>query len=313
MNGLFQSVLDCCDRMLQRFEKNESSNLMKIGIASSIGAVVAACVATHKSEKVISKAKEETVTVQEELSQQETDETTVNRAVGKIWLKAGMKISGYYVIVGGLEAVSLSAFVTNNDHQNGKIAMLSTMLASMTQRMYDYRRIIAERYGREAEEEAYYGVEKKNIQVMEDGKLKNKKVRVISEPPANKNILCFAPWTSTLYVDEEMYGCQGQNRDRIRGAMKTVGDMVNYSRNGFVSTNDIAYELQIQPSADWYVCGYVKGDEVRYSVREVYTEYEGRYIPIYYIELNTIPFLEERIKQVLPEAPNYTAELANAI
>ena len=101
-------------------------------------------------------------------------------------------------------------------------------------------------------------------------------------------------------------GCPGVNRDRIRGTFKTLNTQLQYSRNRYLSTNDIADMFQIQNSAEWYTEGKVAGEgALQYKTREVYELYEGRYIPVYYIEVNCTPFLQNRLNTVLPEAPQY--------
>lgn len=313
--NIFQSILNSADRILQRFEKNENENLVKLGIVSSIGAVVMACVATHKSEKIIAETKEQASGFIEIIESEDTSEEEKKEAgkgLAKTTTTGGAKVLGYFTVVGTLEYISIKSFVKSNENYKADAAMWASLAATYFQRLVDYRQIVRGRVGAEAEEEMYYGVEKKNVPVMENGKLKKKKVRVMSEPPANKNILLFAPWTSDLYIDEDVYGCPGMNRERIRGVMKNVGMQIKYSKYRYMTNNDIAEQLQIQKAAEWQTECFIEGDEIRYKLREVYAPYDGKYVPVFYIELNSKPLTLERMKAVLPEAPDYTIEMAQA-
>lgn len=304
MNKLLSTILESCDHVAQKCETNEG--LVKIGIISGISAVIMACVATHKSEKIINETKAEITDIlnDPEIPEEEKQKTIVKKSAG-----SAVKIAGLYTAVGALQYTSFKAYgKTINNLQNENMILTSIAMSAL-QRLVDYRRIWQEKVGKEAEEEAYYGVEKKTISVMENGKMKKKKARVINQPPANKNILLFAPWTSPLYIDEEEYVCPGINRKRIYSAISTAGSMLNYSSDPYLSNNDIAYLLSITKSADWYTEGFVRGDNISYSIREVYALWEGKYIPVYYIELNSHPFLQERVKEVLPAAPDYEKEL----
>lgn len=314
--GVFRSILDACDRLVvQRFERNESQNLVKVGIAAGISAVVAACVATHKTEKIIAEVKTEVSDQIEVINDEKTNETEKKEAAKEIALTAApavAKISGFYAVVGILECVSIKSFLKSNEIYKADAAMWASIAAGYLQRLIDYRKIIAEKIGAEAEEEAYYGVEKKTVPVMEDGKLKKKKVRVIEREPANKNILLFSPWTSDIYRDEDTYG-DTINIDHIRGSMKNAGMQIQYWKDRWVTNNDIAQMLQIQKSVEWQTLGFVYGDEIHYKIRKVYAEYEGKWIPVYYIELNSMPLTMERLNKALPYAPDYTKELAAAV
>lgn len=308
MNTFLKTVFESCDRITQRFEKNE--NLVKIGFTSSIAAVIMACVATHKSEKIINEAKETIVDIQnnDQLPEEEKQKEIVK--TGGI---AAAKVLGWYSPVGVLQFTSFKAFGKTIDNLKDENSILTSIATAALTNLANYRRMWQEKVGKEAEEEVYYGVEKQTITVTENGKTKKKKARVMKQRPANKNILLFAPWTSPLYVDEEEYVCPGQNRDRIHGAIKTASSMLQYSYKPFVSNNSIAYLLQIAESSDWYTEGFIRGDNIQYSIREVYALWEGKYIPVYYIELNSQPLLDERIKEVLPEAPDYTKDLELAL
>ena len=313
--NIFQSILNSADRILQRFEKNENENLVKLGIVSSIGAVVMACVATHKSEKIIAETKEQAsgfIEIIESEDVPEEEKKEAKKGLTKTTTTGGAKVLGYFTVVGTLEYISIKSFVKSNENYKADAAMWASLAATYFQRLVDYRQIVRGRVGAEAEEEMYYGVEKKNVPVMENGKLKKKKVRVMTEPPANKNILLFAPWTSDLYIDEDVYGCPGMNRERIRGVMKNVGMQVKYSKYRYMTNNDIAEQLQIQKAAEWQTECFIEGDEIRYKLREVYAPYEGKNVPVFYIELNSKPLTMERMKAVLPEAPDYSMEMAQA-
>ena len=320
MNKIFEFVLGACDRLfVQRFQENESENLVKVGIAASIGAVVMACVATHKTEKIIEEVKP---TVKENLDiffdeeSTEEEKKEAAKATGAVVLTAGAKITGLGVAVGIMEVISVKSFLRSNmiykdeaERWKAEAVKWAGIAAGYFNTLMNYRKRVAERDGREAEEELYYGVRKETIQTMEDGKKIKKKVRMISGEPVNKNILLYAPWTSDKYVDEETYHCPGHNKETIKGVMKNVGLQINYWTDRFVSNNDIAGLLGIQKSVDWQTEGYVYGDAIHYSIREVYTEWEGKYIPVYYIELNSMLLTPERLNKALPYAPDYSAEL----
>jgi len=312
--NILQSILESADRIVQRFEKNENENLVKVGIAAGISAVIMACVATHKSEKIINevKAKNEELCDILQNAKTEEEQKEVQKEIVKTTAVGGGKVLGYFGVVGALEFISIKSFVKSNENYKTDAAMWASLAATYFQRLVDYRNIVRGRLGAEAEEEMYYGVEKKTVPVLENGKLKKKKVRVMAEPPANRNILLFAPWTSDLYIDEDLYGCPGQNRERIRGVMKNVGAQVKYSKYRFMTNNDIAEQLQIHKAAEWQTECFIEGDEIHYKLREAYAPYEGKYVPVFYIELNSKPLTMERLRAVLPEAPDYTIEMAKA-
>ena len=304
--NILEMVLIACEKVVYKFEHNENDILSKAGTVFGIGAVVAACVATHKSEKLIRETKEKVNALAEKYDEEESDNKQITTEITKEVVKTGAKEVFYFGIVGGLEAASIYFFNESKDYHKENAAMWMTIAGGYADRLLRMRKSVAGKIGKEAEEELYYGVEKKNVPVIEDGKTKKKKVRAIVQDPVNHNVLCFAPWTSELYTDEDMLGCPGVNRDRIRGTFKTLNTQLQYSRNRYVSTNDIADMFHIQNSAEWYTEGIVAGEGIlQYTIREVYEMYEGRYIPIYYIEVNCTPFLQDRLSAVLPDAPVY--------
>ena len=303
---IIKTIMESCDRIVQRYEKNENNNLVAIGVTTGIAAIVMACVATHKSEKIINDTKTAVIDIQ---NNEEIPEEEKPKAIVKTVGVSALKVAGWYTAVGTLQFTSFKAYGKTIDNLQNENMILTSIATSALSTLANYRRAWQEKVGKEAEEEVYYDAEKKTITVVENGKTKKKKAHVMGGRPANKNILLFAPWTSPLYVDEEECCCPGMNRDRIRGAIRTASMMLQYSYNPFVSNNNIAYLLQIKESSDWYTEGFIRGDNIQYNIREVYAIWEGKYIPVYYIELNSMPMLEERLKEVMPEAPDYTKDL----
>lgn len=304
--GLFSSIMETCDRIVSHCENNENDALSKLGAGFGIAAVVMACIATYKSERIIEKAKEEVNDIIEN-EPEDADQNETNKKVTGVIVKSGLKVAGLFAGVGYFEYKSCHYWSKSVESYKLDAIKWSGIAAVAVRELYEYRKRFADKYGKEAEEELYYGLESKTVPVLEDNKYKKKKVQIPSKElkPINHNILCFAPWTSSLYCDEERYDCPGVNEKRIKGAMQTIDIILQTSRT-FVNMNNIAYELGIKESKDWYNEGRVFGEgHIEYTTKKVYEMYEGRYMPIYYIEVNTTPFLFERLSNVLPESPVY--------
>lgn len=314
MNKIFQTILDCGDHLIQRFEENKDENMVKIGIASGVAAIVAACIATHKSEKVIKETKAKIIEI---VNNDELPEKEKNKQIAVTTIESGGKVLLYFSCVAGLQFGSIKALLSlkeSVDNLKAERTVLITMIATEIEKMRNYRKIIAGKIGAEAEEEAYYGAEKKVIPIKENGKIVNKKVRVLSGEPANKNILLFAPWTTDLYIDLETYGCvEDVNITRIKAVMKQIGRAVNFSTNRYVTNNDIADMLHIQKTVEWQTMCFVYGDEIHWSIRKLWTEYDGRWIPVYYLEINSLPLTIERLKKVLPMTPDFAKDISEGL
>ena len=301
MNIIFESIFQTCEKIIQHYEKNENDILGKAGVVFGLAALISASVATHKSEKAIKKAKEDLTELYEEHEPEE-----VKKEATAIVGKAAVTVAAGVATTFGLALAQKKCYDVRDANRKDEIMYLGSIASMYAERFLRYRGSVANRIGKEAEEEIYYGLEKKTVPVLEDGKVKKKKVAVVVDEPCNRNIICFAPWTSDLYTDEELYGCPGFNRKRIESTFKTLNCVLTTSKNGYLSMNDVADSFHIQIAAEWYTDGFIKGDGyIEYHVREAYEMWEGKYIPIYYIELNSMPHIENRLHKVLPEAPIY--------
>ena len=300
-------ILNACDHVIKYYEQNENDILKKSGVVLGIAAVVAACVSTHKSEKIIAKAKEDVEEIRETQRYSDVSEKEVKKELAITVGVAGLKVAGLMLIPAYFEYQSLKNLTTVADNYKAEALHWSGVAAATVAQVKEIMARVKEKYGQEAADEIYYGTRTEEITVMENGKEVKKKINMIDKPPVNHNILCFSPWTSSLYIDEEKYDCPGTNIQRITGVFKTLNIYLATSNEPFVSTNMIAHELGIAKSTEWYTEGKVKGEGIlEYHVQTVYELYEGRRIPVYYIEVNTEPNLQTRISGVLPEAPIYT-------
>ena len=114
--GLIDTIMETCDHIIRHYERNENDILLKSGIACSIGAIITACFATHKSEKIIKEAKNDIEEIYEYQHFSDVEEKEVQKEVIEVGGKALLKVGLCFAVPIFLEAKSLHDFTKSNSN-----------------------------------------------------------------------------------------------------------------------------------------------------------------------------------------------------
>lgn len=233
-------------------QKNSPAILFGAGIVGMVSTTVLACRATLRVEEVLEKTQDGIETVEKVLAERRKDYTEQDAKKDKlyIYIRAGVSLGRLYapaIVCGGLTVAALTKSHTILNKRN---AGLLAAYTAVEKRFGEYRDRVAEKYGREQEDELYYELEKCEI----DDESKAGKKKTVKKARRGGSIYArfFSDQTTRSYSKEPEY-----NLLFLRAQQNFANDRLQ--SRGHVFLNEIYDSLGFERSSEGAVVGWIKG------------------------------------------------------
>lgn len=128
------------------------------GIIGGIATVVMACIATHKAEPVIADTKERISVIHDDLENEEITKEESSKALFEVYKEAAIDLVKLYapsIFVGGL---SITCVLVSNGIMRSRNMSLVAAYSALEKTYKGYRSKIAERFGKEVDEEVAHDI-----------------------------------------------------------------------------------------------------------------------------------------------------------
>lgn len=188
------------------FEVNKPEIYIGIGIAGIIGAGIMACRATLKLNKTLTESREHIEEIHEKIETGEIPENKARQQVALGYIYMGARVVWLYapsVILGGC---SIATIVASHNELKRRASTFASLYSASEKAFKEYRQRVADRFGKEVEQEIYTGknqIEDKEKKVDENGNaIEDKKETDKSEAPLYSEY-------ARIYDD----GCKGWTKD----------------------------------------------------------------------------------------------------
>lgn len=158
-------------------KKNSPTILLITGIAASAGSVITACVATRKldKEQPIKKANEKLTVIENRIKNNEMTEQQAKKEKLGVFTKTGWRLVKLYSIPVALFGISTTCLVSGNKIMATRNAALSAGFSALQSSYMAYRDKVAEKLGKENENDIYKETIKKKNNETPDGSIDSRK------------------------------------------------------------------------------------------------------------------------------------------
>lgn len=160
------------------FKKNSPIILLVSGVGASLGSVITACVATRKldKEQPIKEANEKLTIIENRVKNKEMTEQQAKKEKFGVFTKTGWKFVKLYSVPAVLFGLSTTCLVSGNKIMAARNAALSAGFSALQSSYIAYRDKVAEKIGKENEQDIYKEIiKKKNDNETFDGLKESRK------------------------------------------------------------------------------------------------------------------------------------------
>lgn len=165
MGKIMDSITRAASVTNYHFQVNKPEIYMGVGIAGVLVSGFLACRATLKLEKTLKESREKIEKIHEDIETGVIEEKNAKKEVAIGYIYMGAKVVALYAPSVVLAGASITAIVASNDILKKRAANFANLYAASQKAFKDYRGRVAERFGKEVEEEIY--LDKKKIEVEE--------------------------------------------------------------------------------------------------------------------------------------------------
>lgn len=254
MNPLIQKA---CYKIGQQSPKI----LLGLGLTGMVATTVVACKATPKAADILAEHRKHIDEVHEvtdliekgEIPKEKYDEKALRKEVTSLYIQTGIKYAKLYAPAVILGTASILSILTSFKIINGRYVVASAAVAAINGKFDKYREGVVARYGKEADNDIYYGYEEKTVtELDENGKKikEKKKVRV----PQNGCARFFIWEPGDPYFED---GLSPDINERIlRNKIRDCGFKMQNHIAGIITENDILEIFGRDPEKDGKDSGF---------------------------------------------------------
>lgn len=289
------------------FTKQNSAELLLVGGAIGVVAgTVMACKATLKVNDILDdhKAeKEKILTVSADESYPEYTEEIAKNDLKNLTIKTVVSCIACYAPAVLLEAFSIGTIFASNHIMRQRNAALAASCATIEAAYKKYRERVVDRYGKDVDEELYYGLTTEKKKVTKTDPKTGEKVKEVETKTTLQQQFACSPYAQIF--DEralEFYQDDGTNMFMLKQREKEA--TIRLRASGVLSLNEV-YDMIGLPATDiglthgWiYEKDNPDGDnEVQFDLRHVYitNEYTGEEERVILIDFNCDGYIYGRI------------------
>ena len=156
-----------------KLQKYSPQILTGVGIASGIVSGVVACKATLKVEPILDDMRKDVAVVKE--NKELYNDKAYAQTLSYSYTKGVVKVVKLYAPAASLAGVSIACIVSAQGIMNRRNAALAAAYAAVEKGFADYRKRVAEAYGKEREEEIRYDITSDEVHDTKAGKVETVK------------------------------------------------------------------------------------------------------------------------------------------
>lgn len=254
MNPLIQKA---CYKIGQQSPKI----LLGLGLTGMVATTVVACKATPKAADILAEHKKHIDEVHEvtdliakgEIPKEKYDEKALRKEVTSLYIQTGIKYVKLFAPAFILGTASMLSILTSFKIINGRYVAASAAVVTANKKLQKFYDVTAERYGKEAADDIYYGYEEKTVtELDENGKKikEKKKVRV----PQNGCTRFFIWEPGEPYFED---GLTPDINERIlRNKIRDCGFKMQNHIAGVMTENDVLEIFGRDPEKDGKNSGF---------------------------------------------------------
>ena len=286
-------------------KKHSPEILVVAGVVGTVTSAVMACKATLKADSVMVeyKAKKEKIGTCLENPEIDYDEITAKEDIKNLTIQTAVKMIKCYAPAVILETFSIGTIFASNHIMQQRNAALAASCAAVEAAYKKYREKVVEKYGKEVDDEFYYGTKTENKKITttdpetgEKTKTTESKTYLQEEYGCSPYAVLFDSSAIEFYQDDATNMFMLKNREKEA--------TVRLRANGMLTLNDVYQMIGVKPTDIGLTHGWIfekdnpDGDnEVKFDMRHVYVKdpYSDREERAILIDFNCDGFVYGRV------------------
>ena len=305
LNNLTSTITYAVGHTKTFFSRNSAEILLIGGAIGVVTGTVMACKATLKADSVMDehKAKKEKIGTCLENPEIDYDEITAKEDLKNLTIQTAVKMIKCYAPAVILESFSIGTIFASNHIMQQRNAALAASCAAVEAAYKKYREKVVEKYGKEVDDELYYGTKTENKKITttdpetgEKTKTTESKTYLQEEYGCSPYAVLFDSSAIEFYQDDATNMFMLKNREKEA--------TVRLRANGMLTLNDVYEMIGVKPTDIGLTHGWIfekdnpDGDnEVKFDMRHVYVKdpYSDREERAILIDFNCDGFVYGRV------------------
>ena len=305
LNNLTSTITYAVGHTKTFFSRNSAEILLIGGAIGVVTGTVMACKATLKADSVMDeyKTKKEKIGTCLENPEIDYDEITAKEDLKNLTIQTAVKMIKCYAPAVILETFSIGTIFASNHIMQQRNAALAASCAAVEAAYKKYREKVVEKYGKEVDDEFYYGTKTENKKITttdpetgEKTKTTESKTYLQEEYGCSPYAVLFDSSAIEFYQDDATNMFMLKNRDKEA--------TVRLRANGMLTLNDVYEMIGVKPTDIGLTHGWIfekdnpDGDnEVKFDMRHVYVKdpYSDREDRAILIDFNCDGFVYGRV------------------
>ena len=305
LNNLTSTITYAVGHTKTFCSRNSAEILLIGGVIGVVTGTVMACKATLKADSVMDEYKEKKEKIGTCLENPEIDydEITAKEDLKNLTIQTAVKMIKCYAPAVILESFSIGTIFASNHIMQQRNAALAASCAAVEAAYKKYREKVVEKYGKEVDDELYYGTKTENKKITttdpetgEKTKTTESKTYLQEEYGCSPYAVLFDSSAIEFYQDDATNMFMLKNREKEA--------TVRLRANGMLTLNDVYEMIGVKPTDIGLTHGWIfekdnpDGDnEVKFDMRHVYVKdpYSDREERAILIDFNCDGFVYGRV------------------
>ena len=305
LNNLTSTITYAVGHAKTFFSRNSAEILLIGGAIGVVTGTIMACKATLKADFVMDeyKTKKEKIGTCLENPEIDYDEITAKEDLKNLTIQTAVKMIKCYAPAVILESFSIGTIFASNHIMQQRNAALAASCAAVEAAYKKYREKVVEKYGKEVDDEFYYGTKTENKKITttdpetgEKTKTTESKTYLQEEYGCSPYAVLFDSSAIEFYQDDATNMFMLKNREKEA--------TVRLRANGMLTLNDVYEMIGVKPTDIGLTHGWIfekdnpDGDnEVKFDMRHVYVKdpYSDREERAILIDFNCDGFVYGRV------------------
>lgn len=305
LNNLTSTITYAVGHTKTFLSRNSAEILLIGGAIGVVTGTVMACKATLKADSVMDeyKKKKEKIGTCLENPEIDYDEITAKEDLKNLTIQTAVKMIKCYAPAVILESFSIGTIFASNHIMQQRNAALAASCAAVEAAYKKYREKVVEKYGKEVDDEFYYGTKTENKKITttdpetgEKTKTTESKTYLQEEYGCSPYAVLFDSSAIEFYQDDATNMFMLKNREKEA--------TVRLRANGMLTLNDVYEMIGVKPTDIGLTHGWIfekdnpDGDnEVKFDMRHVYVKdpYSDREERAILIDFNCDGFVYGRV------------------
>ena len=305
LNNLTSTITYAVGHAKTFCSRNSAEILLIVGAIGVVTGTIMACKATLKADSVMDeyKTKKEKIGTCLENPEIDYDEITAKEDLKNLTIQTAVKMIKCYAPAVILESFSIGTIFASNHIMQQRNAALAASCAAVEAAYKKYREKVVEKYGKEVDDEFYYGTKTENKKITttdpetgEKTKTTESKTYLQEEYGCSPYAVLFDSSAIEFYQDDATNMFMLKNREKEA--------TVRLRANGMLTLNDVYEMIGVKPTDIGLTHGWIfekdnpDGDnEVKFDMRHVYVKdpYSDREERAILIDFNCDGFVYGRV------------------